>query len=87
MRNAIIFVGYLLECREVGSEHWKQGTQVKDFEGTISRLSTGKDYNFRVKAINENGLGDPQELMQAVTVKDEVYRSYTCYTIFILFDF
>ena len=62
----------MLEYREAGSEHWKQGAQVKDFSGTVSRLSTGKDYSFRVKAINENGLGDPQELMQAVTAKDEV---------------
>ena len=66
----------MLEYREVGSEHWKQGTQAKDLTGTISRLCTGKDYNFRVKAINENGLGEPQELMQAVTAKDEVCKYY-----------
>ena len=46
---------------------------MKEFSGTVSRLSNGKDYYFRVKAINESGLGDAQELMQAVTAKDEVF--------------
>ena len=62
----------MLEYRESGSEHWKHGAQVKDLSGTVSRLSPGKDYYFRVKAINESGVGDAQELMQAVTAKDEV---------------
>lgn len=64
--------GYLIEYREAAAEQWKQAAQVKVMSGTVARLTEGKDYCFRVKALNENGLGDARELLQSVTAKDEV---------------
>ena len=72
LRSISLFLGYLVEYREVGAELWKQSIQTKILTGTVTRLSADKDYNFRVKALNENGLGEPRELLHSVTARDQV---------------
>lgn len=61
-----------MECKERDSDEWKQAGQVKQLTGTISKLAEGISYYVRVKAINENGLGEARELFQAVVAKDEI---------------
>lgn len=61
-----------MEYKEKDSDEWKQAGQVKQLTGTISKLTEGKAYYVRVKAINENGLGEARELFQAVVAKDDI---------------
>jgi len=70
-----------MEYRERSCELWKQASQVKVLSGVVSKLQEGKDYYFRVKALNENGLGEARELLQAITAKDEVCFRYSFVTL------
>lgn len=59
---------YILEQSE-GEEKWKQIMKSKNISHTISELSDGKEYSFRVKALNESGEGPPTDL--TVVAKDQ----------------
>lgn len=60
--------GYILEQSE-GEEKWKQIMKGKNISHTIGELTEGKEYSFRVKALNESGEGPPTEL--TVIAKDQ----------------
>ncbi len=59
---------YILEQSE-GEEKWKQIMKGKNTSHTIGELTEGKEYLFRVKALNESGEGPPTEL--TVVAKDQ----------------
>lgn len=59
---------YILEQSE-GEEKWKQIMKGKNTSHTINELTEGKEYLFRVKALNESGEGPPTDL--AVIAKDQ----------------
>lgn len=52
---------YILEQSE-GEEKWKMILKGKNTSHTIGELTEGKEYLFRVKALNESGEGPPTEL-------------------------
>lgn len=52
---------YILEQGE-GEEKWKQIVKGKNTSHTIGELTEGKEYSFRVKALNDSGEGPPTEL-------------------------
>lgn len=59
---------YILEQSE-GEDKWKQILKGKHTSHTIGELNEGKEYLFRVKALNESGEGPPTEL--TVVAKDQ----------------
>lgn len=59
---------YVLELSE-GEDKWRQIHKGKEASHTISELTEGKEYTFRVKALNESGEGPPTEL--TVMAKDQ----------------
>lgn len=62
---------YVLELSE-GEDKWKQIKKGKEASHTISELTEGKEYTFKVKALNESGEGPPTEL--TVMAKDQFGR-------------
>lgn len=59
---------YVLELSE-GEDKWRQIHKGKEASHTIGELTEGKEYTFRVKALNESGEGPPTEL--TVMAKDQ----------------
>ncbi|XP_061166987.1 twitchin-like isoform X9 [Saccostrea echinata] len=60
--------GYQVEKREVGEKKWTKANfaDVLDNEFTVKGLTEGKEYEFRVAAINNAGLGDFAETSDAI---------------------
>lgn len=64
--------GYLIEKREVGSGIWVKchDYNVTELAVTITGLTDGRDYEFRVFAINAAGKSDPSQGASAVRIQE-----------------
>lgn len=63
--------GYIIEKKEKGSDKWVKAVQVPgdDTKAKVPDLETGKEYQFRVKAVNKAGPGQPSDETKMVLVK------------------
>lgn len=62
---------YVIEKREASRSSWGNGMSSEEFEYTATKLVKGKQYYFRVAAVNEVGQGPFTELSEPVTAKSE----------------
>ena len=61
---------YVVEKREKGKPYWTPAADnIRDTEADIQGLVEGKEYEFRVCAVNENGEGEWLESDQSIIAK------------------
>lgn len=62
---------YVIERREKGRDPWQKGAEVSagSTKGSCGGLSEGKEYEFRVVAVNKAGPSEPSEPSKAVIAK------------------
>ncbi|XP_061772633.1 immunoglobulin superfamily member 22-like [Nerophis ophidion] len=60
--------GYILEVRPEDAKEWKKSTKIPiaGTSFTVGGLQQRMKYHFRIRAVNEGGLGEPTELSQGV---------------------
>ncbi|KAM7396477.1 hypothetical protein PAMP_019513 [Pampus punctatissimus] len=60
--------GYILEVRPEDAKEWKKATKIPIAGSgfTVGGLQECMKYHFRIRAVNEGGLGEPIELSEAV---------------------
>lgn len=64
--------GYIIEKREKGQTKWTKAAEVPataGCKGTAPNLDEGVEYEFRVRAVNAAGPGNPSEASKPVTTK------------------
>lgn len=61
---------YVVERKDVTSTHWICISSLcRDLSFTCHGLIEGNEYNFRVMAVNENGMGPPLEGINTIKAK------------------
>ncbi|KAK5968521.1 Twitchin [Trichostrongylus colubriformis] len=61
--------GYVVEVRDPDTKEWKEIAKVPDTTASITGLKEGKEYQFRVKAFNKAGLGQPSDASEKQVAK------------------
>ncbi|CAF4536552.1 unnamed protein product [Rotaria sp. Silwood1] len=62
---------YVIERREKGRDQWQKGAEVdgQRCKGACGGLTEGKEYEFRIVAVNKAGPSEPSEASKAVIAK------------------
>lgn len=62
--------GYIIEKKEKGTTRWvKAGEAGPDCKGTAGNLDEGTEYEFRVRAVNAAGPGEPSAASKPIVAK------------------
>lgn len=61
--------GYIVEARDPDTKEWKEIAKVPDTNASIDGLKEGKEYQFRVKAFNKAGVGQPSDASEKQIAK------------------
>uniref|UniRef100_H2YFD5 Titin n=1 Tax=Ciona savignyi TaxID=51511 RepID=H2YFD5_CIOSA len=63
-------LGYVIESLEKDQNKWMKRITVKEPQASITNLKEGKQYAFRVIALNKVGASDPREASSLVLIRD-----------------
>lgn len=68
--------GYIIEKKSKHAKEWTHATDVKEpvCKGTVNGLKENEEYQFRVRAVNKAGPGDPSEASERVIAKARFLR-------------
>lgn len=72
---------YILEKKETTLKRWSRATKEPIYPDTqfrVQDLTEGCEYEFRVMAENEIGVGDPSPPSNPVVAKDPIGKSQLC---------
>uniref|UniRef100_A0A3B4YIK0 Titin n=1 Tax=Seriola lalandi dorsalis TaxID=1841481 RepID=A0A3B4YIK0_SERLL len=69
---------YIVEMQAEGDDTWTICSESKALEVTVTGLTKGKEYFFRVSAVNEKGRSEPKSLLTPVIVKDTSAEPIIC---------
>lgn len=69
---------YIVEMQTREDNIWAKYSESKALEVTVNGLTAGKEYLFRVSAVNEKGMSEPKSLMTPVIVKDTSAKPVFC---------
>lgn len=78
--------GYIIEKKERFAATWDVGAEIEGAkpEGKVTGLVKGRVYEFRVKAINKAGEGEPSEPTKPHTAKARNCKYFLNFFIFFL---
>ncbi|CAL9697291.1 unnamed protein product [Knipowitschia caucasica] len=65
---------YVVEMQTEDEDSWTTCAESRAFEVTVEGLIKGKEYFFRVSAVNERGKSEPKSLGAPVSVKDNTAK-------------
>lgn len=70
--------GYIIEKREKDSPRWIKACETgPDCKGRVDNLDEGVEYEFRVKAVNIAGPGEPSETSKPITAKSRRRKNFS----------
>lgn len=72
---------YVVEKQDMKTGEWTPVSSfVRATECEVGGLDEGKRYNFRVKAVNENGVSEPLETESSITAENPISKPpLACY--------
>lgn len=73
---------YIIEKKDKISGEWVKAAEVRDTEGKVGGLIEGEKYEFRVKAVNKAGPGEPSESTPPHLAKPRFCKSFLCFYYF-----
>lgn len=73
--------GYRVEKKDTQKGRWEPvKDNIKGSEFTVPKLTEGRDYHFRVTAVNDNGESDFLETEKATTAKNPFGKALFFYS-------
>jgi len=75
--------GYVIEKREKGTSRWIKAGEMKEpvTKGRAEDLEEGVEYEFRIRAVNKAGQGDPSPPSQSIITKPRKRMYYLFFII------
>lgn len=69
---------YIIEFKEKFGQEWSKGIEVPgdQFTGTVPGLKEGQQYEFRVRAVNKAGPGEPSDATKPIIAKSRFVKPF-----------
>lgn len=70
--------GYVIEYKEKFGKEWVKGKEIEGdvTKGTIDCLKEGQQYEFRIRAINKAGPGEPSDATKPIIAKSRFVKPF-----------
>lgn len=71
--------GYIIEFKEKFGKDWEKGKEISGdvTEATIDGLKEGTQYEFRIRAVNKAGPGEPSDATKPIIAKSRFGKIFT----------